>query len=119
MGYTTKVVEVGSDAEAFLAEQTAITFAGDAPEALRPYCFIIEKADLVGDLAVGQGLRIGDQQWTITALGAVAQTNLANLGHVTLVFDGAAEPRMPGAVHIGGVDATPALAAGVTVVFGD
>ena len=71
MGYTTKVVEVGSDAEAFLAEQTAITFAGDAPEALRPYCFIIEKADLVGDLAVGQGLRIGDQQWTITALGAV------------------------------------------------
>ena len=25
MGYTTKVVEVGSDAEAFLAEQTAIT----------------------------------------------------------------------------------------------
>ena len=45
MGYTTKVVEVGSDAEAFLAEQTAITFAGDAPEALRPYCFIIEKAD--------------------------------------------------------------------------
>ena len=33
MGYTTKVVEVGSDAEAFLAEQTAITFAGDAPEA--------------------------------------------------------------------------------------
>ena len=48
MGYTTKVVEVGSDAEAFLAEQTAITFAGDAPEALRPYCFIIEKADLVG-----------------------------------------------------------------------
>jgi PTS system glucitol/sorbitol-specific IIA component len=38
---------------------------------------------------------------------------------VTLVFDGAAEPRMPGAVHIGGVDATPALAAGATVVFGD
>ena len=80
--------------------------------------FIIEKAELDGDLAVGQGLQIADQSWTITALGAVAQTNLANLGHVTLVFDGAVEPRMPGAVHAGGVDATPALAVGAAVVFG-
>ena len=61
MGYTTKVVEVGSDAEAFLAEQTAITFAGDAPEALRPYCFIIEKADLVGDLreSIDKAIELG------------------------------------------------------------
>ena len=118
MSYTTTVVEVGPDAPEFLAEKMAITFAGDAPESLRSYCFIIEKAELDGDLAVGQGLQIADQSWTITALGAVAQTNLANLGHVTLVFDGAVEPRMPGAVHAGGVDATPALAVGAAVVFG-
>ncbi|MFT3888085.1 MAG: PTS glucitol/sorbitol transporter subunit IIA [Arachnia sp.] len=119
MGYSTRVIEVGPEAEAFLEAQTAITFAGDAPEALRPFCYIIEKAELQGDLAVGQSVRIGEQQWAITALGDVAQTNLVNLGHVTLVFDGEAEPRMPGAIHIGGIDATPALAVGAVVVFGD
>ena len=119
MGYATRVIEVGSDAAEFLAEKTAITFAGDAPESLRPYCFIIEKGELTGGITVGQGLRIADQKWTITALGNVAETNLENLGHVTLVFDGASEPRMPGAVHIGGVDATPALVVGAEVVFGD
>ena len=55
-------------------------------------------------IAVGDTVRIGDQTWTITALGEVAEKNLANLGHVTLVFDGETEPRMPGAVHLTGVD---------------
>ena len=119
MAYTTRIIEVGPDAEDFLEENMAITFAGDAPEALRSYCYIIEKAELEGGLAVGQEVRIGDQHWTITAIGNVAETNLENLGHVTLVFDGAPEPRLPGAVHIGGVDAKPALAAGVVVIFGD
>lgn len=117
MGYTTKVVEVGQEAELFLADRTAITFGSNAPEALRPFCFIIELATLEGELAVGRHLTIGDQQWTVTAVGDVAQTNLVNLGHVTLVFDGAAEPRLPGAVHVGGLDAAPALALGVPVVF--
>lgn len=118
MAYRTRVVDVGPDAADFLAEQMAITFAGDAPEALRPYCFLIEKSTLEGDLAVGQGVQLGGQNWQITALGEVAQQNLASLGHVTLVFDGDAAPRMPGAIHLGGVDEPPALAIGAEVVFG-
>ena len=118
MGYSTTVIEVGTEAQDFLADKTAITFAGNAPEALRPYCFLIEAAQLDGDLAVGQEVLIGEQLWTITALGDVAQKNLANLGHVTLVFDGAVSPRLPGALHLGGVAETPALALGTSVVFG-
>lgn len=118
MGYTTTVIEVGSDAEAFLAEQTAITFAGDAPAALRPYCFLIEAGTLDHDLEVGQSVRIAEQLWTITALGEVAQKNLVNLGHVTLVFDGADRPRLPGALHLGGLTEAPALRLGTSVVFG-
>ncbi|MHA6525950.1 PTS glucitol/sorbitol transporter subunit IIA [Tessaracoccus sp. G1721] len=118
MAYATTILEVGPEAQAFLAESMAITFAGDAPEALRPYCFLIGKAELTGDLAVGQTVRISEQAWTITALGEVAQQNLANLGHVTLVFDGEAEPRMPGAIHLTGVDGEPALVLGAQLVFG-
>lgn len=117
MAYTTTVLEVGAEASAFLMENMAITFGGNAPEELRPYCFIIEKAELTGTLAVGQTVRVGPQVWTITALGEVAEKNLANLGHVTLVFDGEAEPRMPGAVHLTGVDEVPALVQGAQLVF--
>ena len=117
MSYTTTVLEVGPDAPAFLAEKMAITFAGDAPESLRSYCIIIEKAQFSGTLAVGDTVRIDDQTWTITALGEVAEKNLANLGHVTLVFDGDSEPRMPGAVHLAGIDEVPALVQGAQLVF--
>ncbi|WP_040283476.1 PTS glucitol/sorbitol transporter subunit IIA [Tessaracoccus massiliensis] len=118
MGYTTTVIEVGPDAPAFLEEKMAITFSGEAPEALRSYCFLIDDAELTGSLTVGMPVRIGNQRWTLTALGEVAEKNLRDLGHVTLVFDGEAEPRMPGAIHLGGLDETPALTLGAEVVFG-
>lgn len=117
MAYTTTIVEVGPDAPSFLDELMAITFAGNAPEELRPYCFLVEHAELEGHLAVGQRVLIGDQVWTMTAVGNVAEQNLANLGHVTLVFDGGSEPRMSGAIHVGGPDEVPALAVGARVVF--
>lgn len=118
MAYRTTIVEVGPEAATFLEENMAITFAGDAPEGLRPFCFLVEKAELEGNLEGGQPVLIGSQQWRITAIGEVAQQNLHNLGHVTLVFDGETEPRMPGAIHVGGVDEPPALGLGTEVVFG-
>lgn len=119
MGYATTIIEVGPDASDFLEESMAITFAGDAPEELRSYCFVIEAAELRGSLAAGQPVLIGNQEWTITAVGDAAERNLGNLGHVTLVFDGAAEPRLPGALHLGGSHDRPALAAGARLVIGD
>lgn len=117
MTYTTTILEVGPEASAFLAESMAITFADDVPEALRPYCFLIEKAQLTAGLALRQTVRIGRQGWTITALGDVAEQNLAALGHVTLVFDGGDEPRMPGAIHLAGDHAAPELVLGAPLVF--
>ena len=119
MGYSTTIIEVGPDASDFLAEQMAITFAGNAPEELRSYCFVIDKSKLTSPLAVGQPVLIGDQEWRITAIGDVAEKNLGALGHVTLVFDGASEPRLPGALHLGGPHTEPTLAAGTRLVIGD
>ena len=53
----------------------------------------------------------------LTAIGEVAEKNLASLGHVTLVFDGGSEPRMPGAIHLGGLDEKPALTLGASLIF--
>ncbi|MGO1384967.1 MAG: PTS glucitol/sorbitol transporter subunit IIA [Arachnia sp.] len=117
MSYITRILSVGPEAASFLEEKLALTFAGNAPEELRDYCFLIEDAELDGHLAVGQIVQIGEQSWNITALGSVAEKNLVALGHVTLVFDGESEPRMDGAVHLGGVDAAPELAVGTRLVF--
>ena len=119
MGYLTTITDVGPDANDFLAEQMAITFAGNAPEELRSYCFVIDKAELTGPLAVGQPVLIGDQQWKITAIGTAAEKNLSALGHVTLVFDGASEPRLPGALHLSGSYPAPVLAVGARLVIGN
>ena len=62
MGYSTTIIEVGPDASDFLAEQMAIIFAGNAPEELRSYCFVIDKSELTSPLAVGQPVLIGDQE---------------------------------------------------------
>ena len=113
MGYSTTIIDVGPDASDFLAEQMAITFAGNAPEELRSYCFVIDKSELTSPLL------IGDQEWRITAIGDVAEKNLGALGHVTLVFDGASEPRLPGALHLSGSHPEPALAAGTRLVIGN
>lgn len=117
MGYTTRILSVGPEASSFLEEKLAITFAGNAPEELRDYCYLIEDAVLEGHLAVGQLVEVGAQDWRITALGEIAEKNLDNLGHVTLAFDGSPEPRMDGAIHLGGVDELPVLTEGTRVVF--
>lgn len=117
MNYTTRIVSVGPEASSFLEEKLAITFAGNAPDELKDYCYLIEEAEMQGHLAVGQTVQIGEQNWNITAIGNVAEKNLAALGHVTLVFDGESEPRMDGAVHLGGVSEAPALVEGAKLVF--
>ena len=95
------------------------TFSSRTWPSLSPETPLVEAATLNGDIAVGQVVRIDEQVWDITAVGEVAQQNLANLGHVTLVFDGEAAPRMPGAIHVAGTYDAPALALGAQLVFGD
>lgn len=118
MPYLTTVVSQGVEADSFLADGLAITFGADAPEELKPFCFVLASASLEGSIKVGQRTLIADQSWTITAIGEVAQQNLAALGHVTFIFDGAKVPQMAGAIHLGGCSAVPALAPGVRLEVG-
>lgn len=118
MAYETTVIAVGSQAHTFFAENMALTFGSKAPQELKDYCYILEETRLLGALRVGQQVLIGEQSWTITALGDVAEKNLAGLAHVTLVFDGAATASMAGAIHLSGPAEEPALKLGARVVFG-
>ncbi|HBH6790719.1 TPA: PTS sorbitol transporter subunit IIA, partial [Enterococcus faecium] len=40
------------------------------------------------------------QMYVITAVGDVVQTNLNELGHITIKFDGSHEPELPGTMYV-------------------
>lgn len=114
--YTTTINGSGVAATEFAAENMIITFADNAPDSLADFVYRVDQNPVTGEVLVGQQFQIGDEIRTITAVGDVAQKNLNDLGHVTLIFDGAAEPRLPGAIHVSEGE-LPALDPGTTVTI--
>jgi len=98
--YTAEIREVGSNVEAMLQDGLLILFNESAPADLRPFCVVTASNEETGEVKVGDELTISDRTYTITAVGNVANENLYSLGHVTLCFDGAEEPQLPGHIHL-------------------
>lgn len=113
--YRNTVRAVGPEAASFLAERMLVTFGDQAPEELRDFCYALPPATSTAVIKVGDALVLDGARFPITALGDVAQKNLDSLGHVTLVFDGAGEPRLSGAVHVSAEGALPTLREGSTI----
>ncbi len=115
--YRNAVRSVGPEASSFLAEKMLVTFGDQAPDELRDFCYALPPATCTAAVKVGDAVVIDGRTFPITALGAVAQKNLDALGHVTLVFDGAGEPRLEGAVHVSLDGDLPTLREGSTIVI--
>lgn len=98
--YTNTIKGHGAEAKTFLAENMIVTFGDEAPDFLKDYCFFLDVNALADDIAIGDVLTIGSQTFDITAVGDVASKNLGSLGHLSIVFDGASEPKLPGAVNV-------------------
>ena len=49
-----------------------------------------------GGVRPGDTVRIDDQAYRVTAVGAVANDNMVNLGHMDLKANGETEPPLPG-----------------------
>ena len=107
--YETKVVGVGPEAAGMIENANMlILFGSGAPADLAEFCFTIEKNPLEGTVEVGGKLLIDSTEFEITAVGNVVQTNLGQLGHITISFDGSAEGSLPGTLHVKG-DVLPTL----------
>lgn len=91
------VKEIGSDAlqqgDPFL-----VLFEEDAASMLRQVAVLQQFIDRTPvTLQAGKQIMIGDQEYTITFIGPVANENLITIGHTVLVFDDVpAEPRHNG-----------------------
>lgn len=98
--YETTVVDHGSEAAMFKAENMLILFGKDAPAELSDYAYIIDVMPVDREIEPGMTLKFDDIAYTITAVGNVVVKNLANLGHITLKFDGATEAELPGTLYL-------------------
>jgi len=100
MKYKADIIEIGSNVKDMLQTGLIILFNKNAPEDLKSYCLITENNNENGKVIQGDTLVIEDYDYTITAVGENANENLYSLGHVSLCFDGAEEPNLPGHIHL-------------------
>ncbi|WP_445400580.1 PTS glucitol/sorbitol transporter subunit IIA [Zobellella sp. An-6] len=114
--YSTKVTKVGDSAAEALEENMMILFNDNAPADVADYCFIHPDAELTGDITVQCEVLLGQKSYPVTAVGNLANQNLGQLGHITIRFDGAAEPEYPGTVHVRG-ECPVELGVGAEITF--
>lgn len=98
--FETTVTGIGKEAELFKAEKMVILFGEDAPESLATYCYNIEMKSSTEAIQPGMLLRFDRNCYAITAVGNVVQRNLDDLGHITIKFDGAEVPGLPGTLYV-------------------
>ncbi|AGH38053.1 PTS system glucitol/sorbitol-specific IIA component [Bibersteinia trehalosi USDA-ARS-USMARC-188] len=114
--YQVVVEQIGDFAQDALQDNMLIMFKSGAPADVVDYCFVHSHDDLKQPLAVGGELQINAKRYPITAVGEVASENLAQLGHITLFFDGASEAQFPGSIHLQG-DVPNEISVGSEFVF--
>ncbi|EIW12589.1 PTS system, glucitol/sorbitol-specific IIA component [Lactiplantibacillus pentosus KCA1] len=98
--FSTKVVEIGSESADFKSIDMAVLFGDEAPDALRPSCFIINVEPISEQIVAGMKLEIDDQVYQITAVGNEVQNNLGRLGHTAISFTGVTEAKLPGTLYV-------------------
>ncbi len=110
MKYTSEITGFGPEAFAFLEEELALNFViifnEDAPPELAELAILHTKSELIAPPAKGDILMIGENVYTITAVGDEAPSTLAELGHCTLAFGGGDEAFRPGCIMLEGTPLT-------------
>ncbi|HQV27467.1 MAG TPA: PTS glucitol/sorbitol transporter subunit IIA [Thermoflexales bacterium] len=112
--YDRRVTSVGELINEFVSAGILIFFGAGAPEELAEFSVIHEGPPLLEPVAPGDVVTVAGETYTVLAVGDVANTNLANLGHLVLKANGLDAPELPGDVC---VEAKPFPAVGVGDTF--
>jgi len=98
--YDCTVTSMGPLTEEFINAGILVLFGENVPEELIEFSILHDGTELAQEVAPGDQVRIDEQSFRILAVGEVANTNLANLGHLILKFNGETEPELPGDVCV-------------------
>ena len=114
--YNANITEIGSFVNDLLAENMLVLFGPTAPAELRDICAVHDGAVAAEPpIVAGGSLDIDDQHYTIVKFGDAANTNLAGLGHLTVVFNESGE-LLPGSVLVT-PSVTPKISVGTKISF--
>ena len=100
--YGTKVTALGGHVGDFIdAAKMIILFEESLalPE-LRDCCVMHTGNQVADQIKVGDIFKIGEEPYEILAVGSEVQTNLTNLGHITVKFDGGKGEVLEGSLHV-------------------
>jgi PTS system glucitol/sorbitol-specific IIA component len=97
--YSTVVTSIGPLLGEFLAERIIVLFNEDAPEELREFAVIHQPDDTFEAVQPGDLVCFGSHDpIRVTAVGDVANKNIAVLGHAVFKCNGNDEAELPGDV---------------------
>jgi len=98
--YQGKIISIGPMVDEFKQAGILVFFGKDAPPELVEFSILHDGEQLIEPVSVGDSVYIGEDQFKVLSIGEVANTNLANLGHLILKFSGEKEARLPGDVNV-------------------
>ncbi|MCZ2112971.1 MAG: PTS glucitol/sorbitol transporter subunit IIA [Anaerolineae bacterium] len=98
--YECRVTAVGPYVSEFTDAGIIVLFGQDAPEELAEFAILHDGTTLHEELAAGDTVCVDDSCFKVLAVGEVANSNLSNLGHLVLKFNGETEVEMPGDVCV-------------------
>ena len=105
--YENEIKEIGESVGDFAGGNMFIIFGENAPEELREYCYLVSVNPLFGELLPGQILKIDDNEYKITAVGAEASHTLERLGHMTINMSGRSKSQLPGTLYTESAEVPP------------
>ncbi len=100
--YGTKVTALGGQVGDFIEAAKMIILFEESlalPE-LRDCCVMHTGNQVADQIKVGDIFKIGEEPYEILAVGSEVQTNLTNLGHITVKFDGGKGEVLEGSLHV-------------------
>ena len=98
--YEASITAIGPYVSEFMDHNILVLFGQNAPEELAEFAVLHDGDTLHAPLAIGDQVCMGDECVKVLAIGEVANSNLENLGHLVLKFNGETEPEMPGDVCV-------------------
>ncbi len=112
--YEATVTGVGPLVSEFTQAGILVLFRQGAPEEVAEFAILHDGQTLHSPLAAGDQIQLGAETFQILAVGEVANSNLAALGHLVLKFNGQTSPELPGDVCVENRP-LPTIAAGMNL----
>jgi glucitol/sorbitol PTS system EIIA component len=113
--YESHFTQIGPLVSEFIDSNILVLFGETAPEELAEFAVIHDGKTLIEPIVSGDFVKIGEQVFQILAVGDVANTNLSNLGHLVLKFNGQTTVEMPGDVCLE-AKPLPSIEVGTTLI---